>query len=142
MTHLSSLCMVPWAQLLKPYGKTLINQAPHLQEKLSRGVGKMNEGRMAPQNGWDGSSLCLSGSHTPPALPPRSPLPYLEEDKATNSFRTRDPTHLKSNPKLCIKNQLMLGARDIAMNVLEITSCAGGMKSPPKQSQRNVWKEK
>ena len=35
----------------------------------------------------------------------------------------------------------MSGARDIAMNVLGITSCAGGMKSPPKQSQRNVWKE-
>lgn len=39
------------------------------------------------------------------------------------------PAHFKSNPKLFIKNQLMFGARDMAMNMSGITSYGDGMRS-------------
>lgn len=47
-----------------------------------------------------------------------------------NSSGTWHPTHFKRNPKLFIKNQLMLEARDMAMNMSGITSYDRGMRSP------------
>lgn len=41
--------MVDLAQFLEPYGKRLIHQVPHLQEKLSLGMEKMEGGRVASQ---------------------------------------------------------------------------------------------
>lgn len=48
MTHLSSLCGGLGSVSQTKWKDT---PAPHLQEKLSRGMGKMNEGRRAPRMG-------------------------------------------------------------------------------------------
>lgn len=46
-----------------------------------------------------------------------------------NISGTWHPAHFRSNPKLHMENQLMLGARDMAMNVSGVTFCGGIMRS-------------
>lgn len=89
--------------------------------------------------------LPLSCRHPHPSSPSSQvPCALLEEEMPMVMLRfpgefssiplnisgTWHPAHFKSNPKLFIKNQLMFGARDMAMNMSGITSYDDGMRSP------------